>query len=422
MARAGRKLTIGLIVACQSTQALAFGGIALFLPLIREDIGISFSQAGTLAVASTLTYALMQIPSGFLADRFGARRLFVIGLLGTNAMSMMFAVLVTYEWLLVNQAISGVFRSLVFAPGLVLITSYFAPDRQATAMGLYVAGGFSSNIVLSLLGPVLVGPLGWRLLFIISSAIAIATVLIYWRIGEPAPRATGKGPLELAALLQLVRHPVLWAAGVVQFVRLALVQSVRFWLPTFLVVDRGFSLQVAGLVVAVGAAATAPANFIGGYVSDRLQRPLLVVATSLAVLSTTCVLLVTVPSLPLIVAVVAVQSVFIQVYFGPLFEVPIRYLGTRSAGSISGFSNFCANLGGLTFAYTLGAVKDATDSFAIGFYSLAGMCAVALLATWYLARLDPAPEHDEDLATTGEDADSDNDDDAPGRSTPRDRS
>ena len=83
--RAGRKLSIGLIVACQSTQAIAFGVIALFLPLIREDIDLTFSQAGMLAVASTLTYAVMQIPSGYLADRFGPRRLFVVGLLGTNA-------------------------------------------------------------------------------------------------------------------------------------------------------------------------------------------------------------------------------------------------------------------------------------------------------------------------------------------------
>lgn len=387
MRRAGRKATIALIVGSQSTQALAFGGIALFLPLIRDDIDLTFSQAGFIAVASTATYTVMQIPSGYLADRFGAHRLFVLGLLGTNVMSFLFAVLVTYESLLVNQAISGVFRSLVFAPGLVLIMSHFPDDRRATAMGLYVAGGFSSNVLLSLLGPLLVGPLGWRILFMLFSSVAIATVVVYWRLGTEGSSQHGRGRVQLDQLLRLLRQPVLWAAGVVQFVRLALVHAVRFWLPTFLVVDRGFSLQVAGVVVAVGALMTAPSNIVGGYVSDRLSRPLLVVGVSLTVLGVSSVLLTTVSGLWLILAVVAVQSAFIQVYFGPLFEIPIRMLGSSSSGTINGFSNFCANLGGLSFIYTLGAVRDATGSFAIGFYSLAAMCVVGLVATWLLTRL-----------------------------------
>lgn len=62
-----------------------FAAIALFLPLIREDVDITFSQAGTLAAANTLVYALMQIPAGYLADRLGPKRLFIVGLLGTNA-------------------------------------------------------------------------------------------------------------------------------------------------------------------------------------------------------------------------------------------------------------------------------------------------------------------------------------------------
>jgi sugar phosphate permease len=62
-------------------------------------------------------------------------------------------------------------------------------------------------------------------------------------------------------------------------------------------------------------------------------------------------------------------------------------LGPRTAGSVSGFSNLFANLGGLTFAYTLGAVKDASGSFALGFHALAVLAVVGLLATVVLGRL-----------------------------------
>jgi MFS family permease len=64
-------LTVTLVVFCQGFNMLSLGGIALFLPLIREDLHMSFAQAGMLSAAATFTYALGQIPGGYLADASG---------------------------------------------------------------------------------------------------------------------------------------------------------------------------------------------------------------------------------------------------------------------------------------------------------------------------------------------------------------
>ncbi|AEV83002.1 putative transporter [Actinoplanes sp. SE50] len=386
-----RRAIVSLLVVCQSTQALIFGGIALFLPLIRTDLGLSFGQAGTLAAASSLTYALMQVPSGLLADRFSPRVLFLTGLLGTNLLAAAFAVLTSYDMLLLNQAFSGFFRALVFAPGLLLISREFPDDRRATAMGLYVAGGFSSNILLSSTGPLLVGPLGWRLLFVLFAGAGLLALLLYRRAAGPAePRPATDHPARIGDLPGLLRHRIVWLTAVIQFARLAVAQGFTFWLPTWLVVDRGQSLAAAGLVAAVGAALTAPSNYLGGYVSDRIGRPLLVISGSLAVLAVGLTLLTYVPGLPAVLAVVGVISVVVQVYFGPLFALPIAVLGPERAGLLSGFGNFCANLGSFAFVYALGAVKDATGSFRAGFLSLAALCVLALVAA-AVARRVPAP-------------------------------
>lgn len=378
------RLTVGLIIACQSTQAMAVGGIALFLPLIRAEIGLSFTQAGVLGAASTGVYALMQIPAGFLADRFGPKRLFLVGLLGTNLMTVTFAALTSYLPLVVNQAASGFFRSLVFAPGLLLITAALRSDRGATAMGMYVAGGFSSNIILNTVGPFLVEPLGWRTVFVLAASLSLVFVYLFWRLGDPGP-TTANVSFRISQLTELLRTRILWLAGVIQFVRLAVVQAFSFWLPTYLVVDKRLSLTAAGLVIAFSGLLTAPANIFGGLISDRLDRPLLVIGTSLSALMVITALLPSLTSLPLVIAAVAVAAVFIQVYFGPLFQLPVQLLATPAVGVTNGFSNFCANLGGLTFAYTLGAVKDATGSFDGGLYALAGLCLVGLAAAGLLA-------------------------------------
>jgi MFS transporter, ACS family, D-galactonate transporter len=380
----GRPASIALIVGGQSFQALASGGIALFLPLIRTDLRLSFAQAGTLAAASTLVYALMQVPSGFLSDRFDPKRLFVIGLLGTNLAAMLLSVVPTYHGLLAVQAGSGFFRALVFGPGLMLIRSQFPDNRRATAMGLFVAGGFSSSILLNLLGPLLVGPLGWRVLFAVFGALGLAAAAGYHWAGAGVPRPAERGPVR--AQWPVLRHPVVWLTGLIQFVRLALVQGSAAWLPTYVVVERGQSLATAGLVVAVGAAVTAPANLVGGWLSDRLNRPLVVIGGSLAVLAVTFAALPVVPGLPALLAVLVVQSVFIQVYFGPLFAVPMQHLDPRAAGLVAGFGNFCANLGGFACTFLLGALMDATGSFATGFGIMAGMAVLALATTLVLSR------------------------------------
>jgi nitrate/nitrite transporter NarK len=59
--------------------------------------------------------------------------------------------------------------------------------------------------------------------------------------------------------------------------------------------------------------------------------------------------------------------------------------GTRTAGLVSGFGNFFANLGGFTFVYALGDVKDATGSFTAGFDALAAACAAGVVLSAVLA-------------------------------------
>lgn len=381
------RLTIAILVVCQSTQALVIGGVALFLPVIRADLGISYTQAGTLAAATSLTYAAMQLPSGYLADRFTPRRLFLIGLLGTNLLALSFALLTDYHLMLANQALSGVCRALVFAPGLLLISAEFPATGRATAMGLFVAGGFSSNILLSAIGPLLVEPLGWRTLFALFAASGLAVGALYWQTGSVRPAPPGPR-MSLRELPGLLRHPILWQTGAIQFVRLAVVTGCTFWLPTYLVADRHYSLATAGLVTALGAAATAPANIAGGYLSDRLGRPLTVIRTSLVALTITLTLLTSLPGQLAVILVVAVNAVFIQVYFGPLFAIPVAYVGTRAAGVASGFGNLCANVGGFACSYGFGVLRDTTGSFRPGFLTLAALCALAVGLT---AMIHPKP-------------------------------
>lgn len=385
------------IITGQSTQALAFGSIALFLPLIRADLGITYAQAGFLAAASTLTYALMQIPSGYIADRFNAKTVFFVGLLGVNVMSFLFAILADYTLLLANQAVSGVFRSLLFTPGLVLISRQFREDQRATAMGLFVAGGFSSNILVNLLAPVLLGPLGWQGIILLFSISGLLVAVLFWKLEDSAWDASDAIKLSTRQVWQTMLNPIMAVAGVIQFVRLAVVTGMGFWMPSILIEDKGFSVAAAGLVVALAALITAPSNFLGGYLSDRWGRPLTLTWVAMLVLSVTTVALTVVEDKGVVVLVVAVNAFFLQLYFGPLFAVTTHILSDKPKGLLSGIGNLCANVGGFVTSFSMGLIKEGSGSFDLALLCLAGLCFLGIFSTLFLHKLSRG--HRRPLAT-----------------------
>ena len=385
--RRDRIINVSLVILCQNFQALTIGGIALFLPLIRKDLEMSFTQGGTLAATSTLVYALMQIPAGYLADRFGGKRVFVTGILGVTILSLTFGLVTEYWQALANQSLSGFFRAFLFAPGLTLIAGWFPPEKRATAMGLYLLGGFVGNVFLDIVGPLLVAEFDWRFPFLIFPPLGMISALVLWRVGKDPPITGQRRKINIREVLLLFRRRLMWVCGVIQYVRLAVVMGTAFWLPSLLVEEKSLSLQTTGLLIALRAALIAPSNILGGYVSDRLKNPTFVIATSLIVLTITTVLLAVVDNFILLIIIIIANSIFVQMYFGPLFSIPVEIMGDRTAGTVTGFSNLFANIGAFSFVYLLGALKDSTGSFLSGFFAIGIACVVSLCFTVILARI-----------------------------------
>jgi len=382
-----RIITISLTVVCQSFQALSMGGISLLLPIIRKDLGLSFTQGGSLAAATTLVYALMQIPAGYLSDRFSPKRLFCIGILGSTLLALTFGLVTNYWQALVNQTLSGFFRALLFTPGMALLTGWFSPNRRATATGLYLIGGYSGSVIFNLVGPLLVAKFDWRFSFISIASVGFIAILFLIRFGKDSPPTGERQKGNMFEALHLFRYKVMWVCGGIQYIRFGVVQGITYWLPSLLINEKGLSLQSAGLIIAIQVVLMSPSNIVGGYISDRLKNPILVIGVSLSVLGITTGLLITANNMILFVALIFINAIFLQMYFGPLFSIPVEILGVPKAGISIGFSNLFANIGGFSAAYLLGALKDRTGAFKPGFFAICGACFLGLALTFILARM-----------------------------------
>lgn len=329
----------------------------------------------------------MQIPVGYLTDRFGPKRLFFIGVLGTTVLSFTFGLVTEYWQALANQTLAGFFRAFLFVPGLALLSGWFPSHWRSTAMSLSLIGGLLGNVVLDIVGPLLVVEFGWRFPFISFASVGIIASFVLLRFGKDPPSRREQRKVSVREILQLFGHRIMWVSGGLQYIRLAIVQGIAFWLPSLLIDEKGLSLQLTGLLIALRTGLLAPSSVVGGYISDRLKNPALVIGFALIVLAITTRLLVTTNNIIALVALIGINAVFVQMYFGPLFSVPIEILGTRTAGTSRGVSNLFANIGSFSFVYLLGVLKDATGSFESGFYTIAGVCVIGLVLTIFLAQM-----------------------------------
>lgn len=384
-----RIITVLLLALCLSFQALAIYGVALFLPDIRKDLGLSFTEGGALSAALTIVYALMQIPAGYLVDRFGSRIIFFYGSLGNVVLSLAFGLISSYWQGIASQAVSGVFRGLLFVSSLTLLASWFSQSRRATAIGLSTIGVFTGQLLVNGLGPILAGIANWRLPFIVFSAMGVVVSLAFLRFVKESPHTVLTQKVSLLEMSQVLRYRSIWLCCGIQYVRHALFIGIGFWLPSLLIEEKGLALQMVGAIMAIRAGVLVPSNLMGGFVSDKLRNPVQVIGISLVILLITTSLLVRVDNIALLIVIILVNAFFAQFYFGSVFAIPVAILGNRMAGTAIGFTNVFANLGSFTAAYLLGVLKDTSGSFESGFDTMAAMCIVGLIFTVLLARIKP---------------------------------
>jgi len=149
------------------------------LPAIRKGLGASFTDLQWVVDAYALTLAALVLTAGSLADRFGRRRLFGVGLAIFSAASALCALAPDATFLNVSRAIQGVGGAVMFAVSLSLIAQEFNAGRErGMAMGIYGSTIGVAVAIGPLLGGALTDSLGWESIFYLNVPIGLAAMAI----------------------------------------------------------------------------------------------------------------------------------------------------------------------------------------------------------------------------------------------------
>src|SRR3989442_6644961 len=137
-------------------------GFSALLPSIIDELQLSYTRAGLLASAFFYAYVIMQIPSGLLGDRFGRRRILVLGLLGGALSSGLTGLAGSFATLFAARALTGAFQGSLFSNDRAIIVTVTPLDRIGLGQGVSFSGpglGLTFGLVI---GGLLAEGLPWR--------------------------------------------------------------------------------------------------------------------------------------------------------------------------------------------------------------------------------------------------------------------
>lgn len=159
---------------------VALDGTALTIagPDIGRSVHASFAELQWMANTYLLVLAVALFPAGRLADRFGRRAAFVLGVLGFGIASVLLAASTTTWQLIALRAVQGLCGALLQPAALALLRAAFPPKRLDAALGIW--GGASAAAIAA--GPIVAGIIvqnfGWPAVFLVNAPVAVVTLVI----------------------------------------------------------------------------------------------------------------------------------------------------------------------------------------------------------------------------------------------------
>jgi EmrB/QacA subfamily drug resistance transporter len=169
-----------LLVVCVATFMLLLDItiVNVALPTIARDLKGSFSDIQWVVDAYTLTLASVLLTAGVLADLFGRRMLFALGVGVFSGASLMCALSPDALFLILARGVQGIGGAMMYATALPLLAQEFQGRERGTALGIWAAAISASAAVGPLLGGALTDAFGWASIFFINVPVGVVVVVL----------------------------------------------------------------------------------------------------------------------------------------------------------------------------------------------------------------------------------------------------
>ncbi|MFC4950685.1 MFS transporter [Pseudonocardia sp. GCM10023141] len=361
--------------------------IAAALPFMSGELHLSPSLAGVLSGALLLSYTIVQVPAGYLSDRFGQRRIIAAAIAWWTVFSVLTGVLSgSIAALLVVRFMMGVGEGFHPPPLWRVLSNWFEPGRRALPLALMLTALTLGPALAPALTFPIISAWGWRWVFYLTVIPGLLTVLLVLRWLRDSPQHANLTERALVANAGPAPRrqwwvPHIWLTFAAFFFFGFVLYGLMGWLPTYLITYRGLDLAGAGVLATAPYLAGTVGMLLGAWVCQRRFNHLRRRFIAVSYLATAACITATVlaPTVTVAGVFLTLSGFFLYSGLGPFWSVPMDIVRPHEVGMWLGFINMGTQLAGFLGPILIGALIQATGSFTPALVAMIGALVAAAL-------------------------------------------
>ena len=393
---------VGLLFAASLINYLDRAAISFALPLISRDFHLTAQGKGLLLSSFFWSYALMQIPVGWSADRFNLRWLYAGAFIIWSTAQGLTGLAGSLAALLGFRILLGVGESIYLPGGTKIVSLLFSANERGLPSGLFDFGTRTGLVLEGILVPWLLVHVGWRRTFLILGFTALVW-LIPWFLVFPrrlqmvrADAASADVASRPVARTLLSRNLLGICLGFFCFDYYWYVLVT--WLPDYLVTVRQLSIVQAGFYASLAFFMFGIAEPIGGWIADslirrgwdetRTRKGIVTVAFIMGIFLIAAIRTTHVGMAILLL----IGASLVGLATGNLLAILQSCAPPEAVGTWTGAENFAGNLAGIIAPLAVGLLITSRGSYVPGFQLASIILLVGILAYWFVVG-DLKPRH-----------------------------
>ncbi|MCQ6264763.1 MFS transporter [Fictibacillus sp. WQ 8-8] len=401
---------------------LLIGGIINYLdranlsiaaPEMMKELGLTATDIGLLGTVFSWSYALMQLPSGWLIDRFGTKRVYTIALIWWSGATMLTGAVHKMSTFIMARVLLGVGEAPCF-PTMAKITSYWFPKKErGLATGIWDSSSKWGPAIAPPLLVFLMVTFGWRALFYITGAIGIVFAIGFFIFYKNPDKSRKLSEMELEYIQsegagsehsiqtskikwgELFKYRSVWGMILGFFCTIWIWNIFLVFLPLFLTNVHHVSLKELGIYAGIPWLGGIFGNIFGGYLTKKLvdkevtspikaKRALISISAISAAIVVCAVPFVT--GLAMTLTLLTLALCFISAMTGSAWALAGDIAPPSMVASVGAIQNFGGYFGGAFSPVIAGMIVDATGSYSLAFISGGLIAGCAALCYWFIVK------------------------------------
>ena len=373
----------------------------ILLPILGKELGLSYTEIGFIMTVQHLAGALTNMPGGMLVDAVGKKGyLMAISLFWVGVPYALMALTHNYWMLLACVALVGIGNNL-WHPTAIPTLAIRYPDRKGLILALHGMGGNLGEAIAPLAIGLLLTYMSWRAAVIVNvvPGVIMATLILVmlgaFAVSYNAAHASDTAAPKPGAreywrgVLSLLRNRGLMLISVSSGFRIMTQNGLLTFLPVYLAYELGYSPWAVGLAMTVLQIMGFIASPVGGYLSDRIGRKKIVMA-SFGMTAVVVIAMALAGRTPAFIFVVAILGFFLYATRAVIQAWTIEETPRHLAGTGIGLVFTLQGLGAAISPTIFGLIADNYDIFT-AFYFLAGTVIVANCLIVFMPNRESGP-------------------------------